>query len=176
MKYLVCLALAAGALAVTGCDDVAPPKPAAPLAAAPAAPAPTPATPAAEYSCGDGYIFDSDQVPGPEGAVVNDVFYWGSSTSGAARCFSDTRNNSMVGRVESNAGNAIAATTMSVTLSGERRKRRIGVWPTVAQDRVDHAQPHLLRPPAPIPGPSRSSGFSSQSAGGRQRLAVRGST
>ncbi len=122
MKHLVYLALAAGALAMTGCDDVAAPKPAAPLAAAPAAPAPTPATPAAEYSCGDGYIFDSDQLPGPEGAVVNDVFYWGSSTSGAARCFSDTRNNSIVGRVESNTGDvATGATVMSVTLSGELR-------------------------------------------------------
>ena len=102
-------------------DDVAPPKPAAPLAAAPAAPAPTPATPAAEYSCGDGYIFDTDQVRGPEGAVVNDVFYWGSSTSGAARCFSDTRNNSIVGRVESNADDATSAIVMSVTLPDGRR-------------------------------------------------------
>ena len=119
MKHLVYLALAAGALAMTGCDDVAAPPAAAP-APTPATPAPT--TPAAEYSCGDGYIFDSDQLPGPEGAVVNDVFYWGSSTSGAARCFSDTRNNSIVGRVESNAGDvATGATVMSVTLSGELR-------------------------------------------------------
>ena len=117
MKHLVYLALAAGALAMTGCGGVTPPKPADPPAAAPA-----PTTPAAaKYSCGDGYVFDSDQVPGPEGAVVNDVFYWGSSTSGAARCYSATRNNSMVGRVESNAGDATGATVMSVTLSDERR-------------------------------------------------------
>ncbi len=118
MKHLVYLALAAGALAMMGCGGVAPPKPAAPPAADP--PAPT----AAKYSCGDGYIFDGDQVLGPEGAVVNDVFYWGSNTSGAARCFSDTRNNSMVGvgsRVESNAGDATGATVMSVTLPDERR-------------------------------------------------------
>ncbi len=120
MKHLVYLAIAiaAGALAVMGCGGVAPPKPADPPAADP--PAPT----AAKYSCGDGYVFDGDQVPGPEGAVVNDVFYWGSSTSGAARCFSDTRNNSMVGvgsRVESNAGDATGATVMSVTLPDERR-------------------------------------------------------
>ena len=110
MKHLVYLAIAAGALAVMGCGGAAPPKPADP-------PAPT----AAKYSCGDGYVFDSDQVPGPEGAVVNDVFYWGSSTSGAARCYSATRNNSMVGRVESNAGDATGATVMSVTLSDELR-------------------------------------------------------
>ena len=117
MKHLVYLALAAGALAMTGCGGAAPPKPADPPAAAPA-----PTTPAAaEYSCGDGYVFDTDQVPGPEGAVVNDVFYWGSSTSGAARCYSATRNNSMVGRVESNAGDATGATVMSVTLSDELR-------------------------------------------------------
>ena len=119
MKHLVYLAIAiaAGALAVMGCGGVAPPKPkpADPPAADP--PAPT----AAKYSCGDGYVFDGDQVPGPEGAVVNDVFYWGSSTSGAARCFSDTRNNSTVGRVESNAGDATGATVMSVTLSDEIR-------------------------------------------------------
>ena len=115
MKHLVYLAIATGALAVMGCDGVAPPKPSSPPAADP--PAPT----AAEYSCGDGYVFDSDQVPGPEGAVVNDVFYWGSSTSGAARCYSDTRNNSMVGRVESNADDATGATVMSVTLPDELR-------------------------------------------------------
>ena len=120
MKHWVywLIAIAAGALAVMGCGGVAPPKPADPPAADP--PAPT----AAKYSCGDGYVFDGDQVPGPEGAVVNDVFYWGSSTSGAARCFSDTRNNSMVGvgsRVESNAGDATGATVMSVTLPDERR-------------------------------------------------------
>lgn len=120
MKHWCTWLIVAGALAMMGCGGVAPPKPANPLAAAPtAAPAPTPA---AEYSCGDGYIFDSDQLPGPEGAVVKDVFYWGSSTSGAARCFSDTRNNSMVGgRVESNADDATAATVLSVTLAGERR-------------------------------------------------------
>ena len=110
MKHLVYLAIAAGALAMTGCGRAAPPKPADPLAAAPAP------TPAAEYSCGDGYIFDTDQLPGPEGAVVNDVFYWGSSTSGAARCFSDTRNDSIIGRVESNAGDATGAVVLSVTL------------------------------------------------------------
>ena len=115
MKHLVYLALAAGALAMTGCGGVTPPKPADPPAAAPAP------TPAAKYSCGDGYIFDSDQLPGPEGAVVNDVFYWGSSTSGAARCYSDTRNNSMVGRVESNTDDATGATVLSVTLPDERR-------------------------------------------------------
>ena len=112
MKHWVywLIAIAAGALAVMGCGGVAPPKPADPPAADP--PAPT----AAKYSCGDGYVFDGDQVPGPEGAVVNDVFYWGSSTSGAARCFSDTRNDSIIGRVESNAGDATSAVVLSVTL------------------------------------------------------------
>ena len=101
---------------MTGCGGVTP-KPADPPAAAPTTPTPA----AAEYSCGDGYIFDGDQLPGPEGAVVNNVFYWGSSTSGAARCYSDTRNNNMVGRVESNAGDATGAVVMSVTLPDEIR-------------------------------------------------------
>ena len=114
MKHLVYLAIAVGALAMMGCGGAAPSKPADPPAAAPAPP--LAAAPAAEYSCGDGYIFDTDQLPGPEGAVVNDVFYWGSSTSGAARCFSDTRNDSIIGRVESNAGDATGAVVLSVTL------------------------------------------------------------